>query len=230
MIRIALLAPMGLLAACTTAEMKMPSNLADAGGERISFENMSVWNKGRFLAGSYSGGYERTLDRLSLFDLFKQDSGRASFTIAGPGISSTIEGHCRVRERALTLDSLEFKPGKMAYRCDLEAEGQPIPARFEVQESRKGLAENLTRNARRGEIALAGDIVSFRSVHDVAGTVLPVENPIGYVFEQDGKAIGALQLNGKPILTMPSGTEIGQRRAMMVASVALATFWDPAST
>ena len=230
MIRFALLAPLGLLAACTAAEMEMPASLADAGSERIAFEHMFGWNKGRITAGAYSGNYQRTLDRTSLFNLFRQESGSASFTIAGPDISSTIEGHCRVRERALTLDSIEFKPGRMAYRCDFEADGRPIPARFEVQESRKGLAANLTRNARRGEIALAGDVVSFRSVHEMAGAVLPVENPIGYVFEQDGRAIGALQLNGKPIFTLPAGTEIGRRRAMMVASVALATFWDPAST
>lgn len=230
MIRIVSLAPLGLLAACTAAQMQLPVSLTATDSEKVAFGNMSGWNRGSFTAGGYSGRYERKLDRLKLLDLFEQADGRASFTISGPGISSTIEGYCRVRERALQLEGVEFKPSRMAYRCDLEADGKPIPARFEVQESRKGLAANLTRNARRGEIGLAGDVVSFRSVHEVAGAVLPVESPIGYVFEQDGKAIGALQLNGKPVLILPAGTELGRRRAMMVASVALATFWDPAST
>lgn len=223
--RIATLFPLVLLAACAPAQMNLPAHLA--AGEHIAFNNMSNWTHGRFDAGDYSGGYERNLDRLSVL-AFRQTDGRASFTISGPGISTTIEGYCGVRERALSFDDFEFKPGRMAYRCDLEADGRSIPARFEVQEDRRGLANNLTRNARRGEIALAGEIVRFRSVHQVAGSPLPVEDPIGYLFEQDGREIGALQLNGKPVLTLPSGTDIGRRRAMMVASVALATFWDPA--
>jgi hypothetical protein len=223
---IATLLPLALLAACAPAQMHLPAHLA--AGEQIAFNDMSNWTHGRFNAGDYAGGYERNLDQLSIF-AFRQTDGRASFTIAGPGISSTIEGYCGVRERALVFDDFEFNPGRMAYRCDLEAEGHPIPARFEVQESRKGLAANLTRNARVGENALAGEIVRFRSVHDVAGSRWPVENPLGYVFEQDGREIGALQLNGKPVLTLPAGTDIDRRRAMMVASVALATFWDPAA-
>lgn len=225
---IAPLMSLALLAACAPAQMQLPSSLS--AGHSITFEDMSGWRSGHFVAGEYSGSYKRTLDRLSLFRLFEQTDGRASFTVAGPAISSTIEGYCDVRERALTFDDIEIKPGRMAYRCDFEADGLPIPARFEVQESRRGIAANLSRNARRGEIALAGEIVGFRSVHEVVGGIVPVEDPIGYVFEQDGEAIGALQLNGKPVLTMSGRLDRDQRRAVVVASVALATFWDPAST
>ena len=223
--RMSVLLALGLLSGCAAAEMQMPAALA-AGGERIVFENMSGWNKGRFDAGSYSGEYKRTLDRAS-FGHFTETDGRASFAIAGPGIAGTIDGFCRVRESALTFDNLEIKPGKMAYRCEFEADGDPIPARFEVQESRATLAENLNRNARVGEIGLAGEVIRFRSVHHIVGGKLPTADPMGYVFEQDGEAIGALELNGKPVLTLSPGTDLDRRRAMMVAAVALATFWDP---
>lgn len=228
MIRLAVLPALGLLTACAAAEMQLPASLAANDSERIVFENMSGWETGRFHAGDYSGSYRRTLDRASL-GIFQATEGRASFSVAGPGISSSIDGHCLVRENALALDNLEIKPGKMAYRCDFEVEGNAIPARFEVQESRATLAENLNRNARVGEIGLAGQVVRFRSVHRIVGGKLPTADPMGYVFEQDGEPIGALQLNGKPVLTLPAGTDIDRRRAMMVASVALATFWDPAT-
>ncbi|WP_338241680.1 hypothetical protein [Aurantiacibacter hainanensis] len=208
--------------------MALPAPLTDT-SERIPFDNMSGWTHGRFSAGEYVGGYERGLDRLTVGDLFQRTDGHAEFTIAGPGISTTIEGYCSVRKRALAFDDIEFRPRPMAYRCDLEADGRAIPARLEVQEDRRGLENALTRNARRGEIGLAGEIVSFRLVHSLAGSSWPVEDSIGYVFEQDGRAIGALELNGKPVLILPQGTEIGKRRAMMVAAVALATFWDPAT-
>jgi len=216
----------GFTAACATPAMEVPASLTAAQGERISFEHMSGWNKGRFLAGDYAGDYFRTLDRGSL-GIVSLTEGRGRFTIAGPGISDTIEGDCSVREAALAFDNVEFKPDKMAYRCDLTTAGRAIPARFEVQESRATLEDNLNRNARVGEIALAGQIISFRSVHRFEVPTLPTRDPLGYVFEQDGEAIGALELNGKPVLTLPAGTGIDRRRAMMVAAVALATFWDP---
>ena len=162
--RMSVLLALGLLSGCAAAEMQMPAALA-AGGERIVFENMSGWNKGRFDAGSYSGEYTRTLDRASFGHLTETD-GRASFAIAGPGISSTI--------------------------------------------------------------GLAGEVVRFRSVHHIVGGKLPTADPMGYVFEQDGEAIGALELNGKPVLTLSPDTDLDRRRAVMVAAVALATFWDPA--
>ena len=227
MIRFAMLVPLGFLAACAAAEMQMPASLA-AGSERIVFENMSGWETGRFDASDYSGRYRRTLDRASL-GIFQATEGRASFSVAGPGISGPIDGECRVRESALAFDNLEIKPGKMSYRCDFEAQGNAIPARFELQESRATLADNLNRNARTGEIGLAGQVIRFQSVHKIVGSSLPTADPMGYVFEQDGKPIGALQLNGKPVLTLPAGTDIDRRRAMMVASVALATFWDPST-
>lgn len=220
-----------LAAACSTfqiAEMRLPSSLG-AGTERIEIAGMNGWTHGRFTAGEYHGGYERGLDRLEVANLFRRTGGHAEFTLFGPGISDDIEGRCQVRERALTLEGVEFKPAPMAYRCDFYAQGRDIPARFELQESHRGLADVLTRDARRGEIGLAGEIVRFRSVHKVRGVALPVENPIGYVFERDGRAIGALQLNGGPVLILPHDTEVGPRRAMMVASLALATIWDPSA-
>ena len=224
------MAPLFLTAACSTfpaAQMRLPGNLA-AEAERQPFMEMSGWRSGTFAVGEYRGSYRRQLDRLSIAGLFKSTEGQADFEIEGPGISSTIEAECDVRERALTLGDTEFKPGRMALRCDFYAEGKPIPARFELQESRKFGADILTRNARRGEIGLAGQIVQFRSVHEVEGGALPVEDPIGYVFEQDGRAIGALELNGRPVLILPHGTDLDRRRAMTVAATALATFWDPA--
>ncbi len=225
-LRFVALAPAALLSACATPDMALPPSLSSAAGERVTFEQMSGWNEGHFIAGEYSGEYRRTLDRAQL-GIVKLTEGRGDFFVAGPGISSTIEGSCGVREGALSFDDLEIKPGKMAYRCDFSADGQPIPARFEVRESRKGLAENLNRYARVGEIGLAGQVIRFRSVHHFATPTLPTSDPLGYVFEQDGKPVGALQLNGKPVLTLPAGTDIDRRRAIMVASVALATFWDP---
>lgn len=219
------------VAGCSTfpaAQMRLPAAVS-ANSDRVPITEMSGWRNGNFAVGDYRGSYRRPLDRLSIARLFERTSGQADFVIEGPGISTTIESRCDVRERALTLGDVEFKPGRMALRCDFTAEGRAIPARFELQESRRFGADILTRNARRGEIGLAGEIVQFRSIHGVEGGALPTEDPIGYVFEQRGRAIGALELNGQPVLIIPRGIDLDRRRAITVAAIAIATFWDPAA-
>jgi hypothetical protein len=68
----------------------------------------------------------------------------------------------------------------------------------------------------------------MRSVHAVEGSLLPLGTPIGYVFERDGRAVGAVELNGlTPRLWLPAGDD-DTRHASVAAAMALAVFWDPA--
>jgi hypothetical protein len=68
-----------------------------------------------------------------------------------------------------------------------------------------------------------------RSVHDVAGGILPVAAPIGYVFERNGIAVGGVEINGDPVVFEAAGVSTAERRAILLASVALSVFWDPAN-
>ena len=100
----------------------------------------------------------------------------------------------------------------MAYRCEFTAEGRPIPAYLELQESH---ANVLRPYARRGEIALGGEVVQVRSVHDIVGGKLPTGAPIGYVFEQDGREVGAVDVRDE-----------GRRRLYRVNGLALKPIHD----
>ena len=215
---------LSLLAACAPAQMRLPD--AFAASSRTEFTGFTGWNHGRFTAGPYSGGYERSADRLAFFDTFKTNSARAEFTIAGPRISTTIEARCRMRERSIDTGLVEVVTRPMAYGCEFTAEGRAFPARFELQEAQSDV---LKPYERRGEIALGGEIVQIRSVHRIEGTSLPTLAPIGYLFEQDGRPVGAVELNGKPVLILPAGTEPGLARTLTVAALALGVLYDPAN-
>jgi NAD(P)-dependent dehydrogenase (short-subunit alcohol dehydrogenase family) len=54
--------------------------------------------------------------------------------------------------------------------------------------------------------------------------------PIGYVFEHEGQAVGAVEINGTPVITHSPHTEDVMRRAILIASLALGLFWDPAES
>lgn len=72
-----------------------------------------------------------------------------------------------------------------------------------------------------------GREIAVRSIHrDIAGG-LPTSTALGYSFSANGREIGAVDLNGlnKTLYVPRSGPD---REAVIVASVALSTFWDPA--
>lgn len=223
--RAVLLALTAALAACTPAQMRLPAALGDS-GERLEFTGIGGGQRGQFVAGPYSGRFDRSLERFSFAPL-AQRSGHGDFIISGPEISSTIEGRCDMRERALDFGSVEMTVRPMAYRCDFTAEDRPIPARFELQEV-VGAGSAITRSERRGEIALGGEVVQFRSVHHLAGTSLTSLTPVGYVFERRGQPVGALELTGRPALILPPRIDPGVARTVTVAATALAIMWDPA--
>ena len=216
-----------VIAGCAPAQMRLPSSLGEA-PVRTEIVGIGGHTSGRLTAGSYSGMFDRSLDEWSFADTAIARNGHSYFSISGPEISSTIEGHCGMRERALNLgSSIEVTVRPMAYRCEFTADGQPIPARFELLESNgQGLAA--FRYERSGEIALGGEVVQFRSIHHVDGSSLPTITPVGYAFMQGGREIGAIDLANRPTLVLSPLIDKGVARTATVAALALATFWDPA--
>lgn len=215
-----------VLAGCASAQMRLPDNLARA--SRVEFEGIGGWRSGNYTAGDYAGRYERSSDRLSYFDTVTESRGHSAFTLAGPDQPEAIEGRCRMRESSLDLGLVEVTTRPMAYRCTFTAAGRPLDASLELQEVIGG-GTAATRYERRGQATLGGETVAMRSVHHLAGTSMPVLTPIGYVFEQHGRPVGAVELNGRPALMIEPGASPELRRTLMLAALALGVFWDPAN-
>lgn len=217
------------LSACTAAQMRLPAPLADV-AVRTPVKGIGGGDRGAFRVAGYQGRFTRSEQHMALFDTLIRNSGRSEFRISGPEISTGIEADCRMDERIIDLGVAEFRPGKMSYRCDFTADGRAIPARFELQEQADGVGSLLSKRARRGEIALGGEMVQFRSVHKIEGTPVEMATPIGYIFEQRGQAIGAIELNGTPVLILSPRLERGAARTVTIAAIALALFRDPANS
>ncbi len=77
---------------------------------------------------------------------------------------------------------------------------------------------------------MGGETVQIYSVHKLAGSSFEMASPIGYVFEQFGRPVGAVEINGAPIIYIADLTDEGLTRAITVGAVALAIFWDPANS
>jgi hypothetical protein len=66
-------------------------------------------------------------------------------------------------------------------------------------------------------------------LHEVQGSALPLAAPIGYAFEEAGRPVAAVEINGvTPVLLLPGAADAGLRQRVLQASLALALLWDPA--
>jgi hypothetical protein len=208
------------------ARMALPEPLR--GAEPISVDGMGAGQKGTFRAGEYSGEYARSATRLELFgDFAVFDRGRATYTVSGV-TAAPFAARCTVRQTTMTVGIIGFEPRKLAYECDFSEQGKGVGVRFTLQEGRDAGVPKTLQAERRGRIDFNGTTLTLRSVHAVEGSPVPLGTPIGYVFERDGRAVGAIELNGlTPRLWLPAGDD-DTRRASVAAAMALAIFWDPA--
>ena len=216
-------------AAIQPAQMALPPDLP-ARTEATTIAGMGGGTRGSFTVGAVVGNYARSATRLSFFDdLAVFDRGGAGFNATGLVADATVEASCKMRQTTVTIGIVGFSPKPLAYECDLRARGAPLSARFSLQESRDTLGQVTAQAQRRGPTEWDGVALTIRSVHTVQGSPLPLQAPIGYVFEQDGRAVGAVELNGlTPRLWLPPARDAKTRQAVLVAALALAVFWDPA--
>lgn len=77
-----------------------------------------------------------------------------------------------------------------------------------------------------GRVQFGAVVLQLQSVHGVQGSPLPLEAPIGHVLTQDGRPVGAVEINGTPRLWHPpAGTPAHD--AVTHAALALALLWHP---
>ncbi len=210
--------------AITPAEMARPVALQSAAATPIT--GIGGGERGSFAVGQNTGSFSRSATKLSFFDLFNMRDGGANFTLQGADFQNGLQVACTMRERSVTIDIVEFKPGPMALGCDVRSGGQIAPVMLEVQEA---AADFTNREQRRGRVMVDGAALDIRSVHEIAGSAFPTAAPMGYVFERNGVAIGGVDLNNGPAMFEAPGASAADRRAVVLAAVALSVFWDPAN-
>ena len=218
-----------VLAACGAiqpARMQLPEPLRATAP--VAVEGMTAGQRGEFRAAGYSGQYARSATRLEIFEDFAVfDRGRASYTLNGV-MGAPLSARCTVRQTTMTIGVIGFDPKKLAYECDFDAAGKAAGVRFTLKEGRDAGMPKTLQAERRGRIEFRDTTLALRSVHAVEGSPFPLGTPIGFVFEHNGGAVGAIELNGlTPRLWLPAADD-DTRRAAVVAALALAIFWDPA--
>ena len=220
------------LSACATvqpARMALPAALFDH--ETLPVSGIGGARRGTFHAGPYQGTFARSDTRLAVFDpVFERRGGRTSVTLVGPAGEGPIRADCSVRERTVTLAIISFKPKPMSLGCTLAGDTPGATGRIELQEAAEGLGGMMMRQERRGELVLEGRTLGIRSVHDLSGSPIQTGTPIGYVFEEDGRPVGAVEVNGSPVIRISRTADGATHRAVLIGALTLGVFWDPANS
>jgi hypothetical protein len=209
------------------ARIKLPAGFAER-VERLDLTGMGGGRSGRMTLGRSAGEFTRQADRLGVVDpLFAKNYGGGALRIAGPEVGGELGASCRFRRLQSSLGPISISAKRLTYSCTFERDGKPLAARFELRDRDGALGSADGRDAREGVVQFEGVELRMRSLHRPEGSAFAVPHALGYVFEADGVAVGAIDLNGSAKrLYVPA--DPARRAAVTAAALALAIFWDPA--
>lgn len=220
---VGLLPWLGACAAIQPAQMRLPPELAAQAPEPL--QGLGGAREGRFGLGAEGGSFRRGLDRLVLLDLVARERASSSFEWRRAD-GSAVQGQCRGRQGTVSVGVLSARSRPFHLECRFDGALQASLSLAAPSQTALG-----TRAERNGRLEMAGGAqpaLELRSVHEVQGSSLPLAAPIGYTLWQDGKAVGAIELNGgTPRLWRPAEGE-ALRAPVTLAALALALLWDPA--
>jgi hypothetical protein len=195
-------------------EMALPSELA--GVEPVKVRGIGGGRSGEWRIGDLQGRFDRGADRVDWFGLVQTDSVGAGYSVlGGEAVPSGVR--CRGRQATVTWRIVEVpvKPYGVECRWTHGAELRLAAVTHPTRDERVG-------SYRAGELTL-----EVRSVHAAKGSPLTLQEPVGYLFLDGGRAVGAVELNGTLRLWRPDAGSALQH-PVTEAALALALLWDPA--
>jgi hypothetical protein len=214
-----------LLAGCASlpaAQMTLPAPLAAATPEAV--QGIGYGRKGEFALGTERVGFSRGRDRLEVFDVVSFDRSPVRYALTRAG-GNLVEASCRGRQNTVTLGVLQGNAKPFSYECEWRQHPQGRVAGMTVTAPSWIPG---TRAERSGIFTVGATTIEVKSVHNVQGSPLPLEQPIGYVMSHQGRPVGAIELNGStPRLWRPA-TGDALAEPVTLAALALALLWDPA--
>lgn len=214
-----------LLSACgtvRTARMALPQGLADR-TDVVALPQLGSGRRGNADVMGQALQYERASSRLALFEDFSVAQRSALRYSLADGSHDPSAAHCAARRRNLSAGIVDVTAKPLTLWCEFT----PTGAHLNLDEHRPGLGAHKVE--RRGQLTLGGRTLTVHSVHRPAGSLFELAQPMGYVIEEGGRPVAAVEINGpSPRLFLPVG-DTPLRQASLHALLALALIWDVAN-
>lgn len=203
-----------LLAGCAAippARLQLPDGL-DARSEAMNLGPFGPGRKGQAQIDGRELRYERSASRLDLFKIYASDKAALRFQLAG------VEADCGVRRRELSLAGITASQPTQLH-CQLSPQtGLDLAS---VNSPARGLEPRPA-----GELALAdGRRLQVLASFQIQGTPLPSGEPMGYLFAEQGRVVGAIDTNNRTAYLPRNDAAL--REACLRAGLALSLLWMP---
>lgn len=211
-----------VLAGCASlpaAQVALPAPLATQTPETI--DGIGMGRSGKFSLAGGSGSFNRGRDRLELFEIVNWDSAKTRYTLTLADGART-EAACKGKAVEVTWRVLAANAKPFSFECEWRgARSAQLAVNAPV------LAVGM-KAERSGRFTMTGVSLDVQSLHNVQGSPLPLEAPIGYLFSHNGRPVGAIELNGlTPRLWRPAAGD-ALHEPVTLAALAFALLWDPA--
>jgi hypothetical protein len=217
------------LTACqsvTPAHMATPPELSASNAERIELKGLAGLASGRFESSAGNGRFERSADRISLFnDVAMLDRAYARFDLHGAG--TPVTGECRMERNSASVGTANLSFSQpLVYHCAFTLSPGGAASQLVLREDSRDTGLQTARRA--GAVDDGATRLDIESVESLQGGSLRLAAPVGYVFRLGGRAIGGVDLAGAPTLLVSADVTAEARHAIVLAGLSLALLWDPA--
>ncbi len=217
------------LTACGSLAIMDKSDAVSSQPEMMIKTDGDLWGygaDGQFTLGAnYEGKYSRDASTSTWFNTIETKEGQMVAEVTNRNSGKSWQLTCTGGGTAVKFNVLEFG-GNDPYQCEISSGGQAVGT-FSLE--RKSELINLsTEDKETGYIAIGEQRFTVETVHTGSGLLMPLENPLGYSFTNNGLEVAAVQTNG--VLTvqwLPSMTAEKQD-VLAVGAIASALSWRPA--
>lgn len=199
-----------------------------AQADRVEVTGLGIGRRGSFRVGNVEGQYERrSTRRREGFERIGESALR--FSVAAPELGGTLSGECgadeaAVRDRMTRSFSITTTTAQQQLSCRFSLNGVPAGALDLAEVPTRALT---VREDRRGAVRWGQREYAIRSVHHFARSPLPAGSPLGYVVDDRGTAVAAVDTSGwRCVLFLPRG-DVEPRAAALAVTIALALMWEP---
>ncbi|UTW47806.1 hypothetical protein [Bacterioplanoides sp. SCSIO 12839] len=209
------------LTACSAklASIKVPADLATQAPQALTTDG-EFWGLGMDgtfdLAGLYHGKYDREASGSSYFgDFISNDEGSMAAEVVNSQSQQRWLLNCAGENTSVNLGGLSFG-GDSPYECEVTSADKNKVGNFILKKS-SGLIDFGPTGKVSGSLTLDGKRFEVESIHDMEGSFIPSDQPLGYYIKKNGQTVAAIQVNGR-ITLQSDGADMDAYAIATVAS------------
>lgn len=217
-----------VLAGCGSTALMVKSDEIKSQPEMLIKTDGDFWGlgqKGTFdLVGKYTGKYDRSASSSTWFNTISTNEGDMVAEITRTDNGKKWQLICSGGATSVNISGISFGNSD-PYRCDIKFAGKLV-GEYEIAPTSAAISIDPARYE-SGFVRIANNHFNVKSVHEAEGSIMKIEKPLGYNFQQGTQTVAAAQTNGMLSLQMLPDLDADKQDLIVVGTIASALSWRP---